>query len=60
MNQIIDHAKEILPVGIVNGSVLAVVTLTDFETVLKIILLILSIVYTAVKIRQAVKGKRDE
>ena len=60
MNQLTEHAKEIMPVGIVNGSVFAVVTLTDFESVLKIILLLMSIIYTYVKISQAMKRNNSD
>ena len=41
----------------VNGSVLAAVSLSDFELVLKVLLLLLTCVWTSVKIVKLLKDK---
>lgn len=56
----IHHFKDIVPVGLINGGVLAFVTLADAEALLKVLLLAATLIYTCVKIYLALKGKKDE
>ena len=54
-----DYA-EWVKVYCVNGGVLAAVSLSDVEAVLKIIALMLTIAWTAVKIVKLLKGEKDD
>ena len=56
MDRIKEHLPDVFKVLGFNSATLGVVTLTNTETVLKIVLLALSIAYTAVKFFHAVKG----
>jgi hypothetical protein len=52
--------REVLKVLVPNSVVLGVVTLTQLEFALKLALLVLSIVYTLLKIREAVRKWKAE
>jgi hypothetical protein len=53
-----DHVADIIQVGAVNLAAITV-SLTDFETVVRIASLVLACCYTAVKLWQALKPKND-
>lgn len=52
--------KEIMEVGIINASVLGITTLTELETLLKITLLVLTLLYTADKYYYHRKGRKKK
>lgn len=60
MSEHLHHFKEMIPVGLINGATLAAVTLADAESLLKVVLLGVTIVYTCVKIFHAVKRKKSD
>lgn len=54
-----DHIADAIQVGFVNAFAVAF-SVVSVETILRIFSLVLAIFYTAIKIRQALKGNDDE